>query len=73
MFFSVSPDPGFTAFIDGERTKIIRANLGFSAIIVPAGKHLIRFEYLPVGLKLGAMCTFVAGLILLLIAYNERK
>lgn len=73
MFFSVSPDPGFTAFIDGERTKIIPANLGFSAIIVPAGNHLIRFEYFPVGLKLGAMCTIAAGLILLLIAYNERK
>jgi uncharacterized membrane protein YfhO len=73
MFFSVSPDPGFSATIDGAPTKIYRANLGFSAIIVPAGKHHINFDYLPVGLKLGGVCSLVACLFCALLCYKESK
>jgi hypothetical protein len=73
MFFSVAPDPGFSATIDGKPTKIYKANLGFSAVIVPVGKHIIRFEYLPEGLKIGLLCTIIAGIILLMIFYIEHS
>jgi hypothetical protein len=69
MFFSVSPDPGFTATIDGGPTKIFRANVGFSAIVVPKGYHEIRFEYRPYGLLVGAVCSLIALVVLLLLFY----
>jgi uncharacterized membrane protein YfhO len=73
MFFSVSPDPGFRATIDGEPTRIYRANLGFSAIMVPAGKHEIQFEFLPIGLKSGCVGSLAAGFVLLLLCYQESR
>jgi uncharacterized membrane protein YfhO len=73
MFLSVVADPGFTATIDGVKTKIYTANLGLSAIVVPKGKHYIDFDYETPGLKLGCIISLCALLILLIIAYAERK
>jgi len=38
---------GWKAFIGGKETKIYRANHGFRGIIVPEGKHRVKFIYLP--------------------------
>ncbi len=38
---------GWKAYVDGNETKIFRANHNFRGIIVPAGEHKIHFEYLP--------------------------
>lgn len=38
---------GWKAYVDGNETKIYRANHNFRGIIVPAGEHKIHFEYLP--------------------------
>lgn len=45
VFFSVAYDEGFTAFVDGENAKLLRANIGFQAVVVPAGRHTVRVEY----------------------------
>jgi hypothetical protein len=73
VFLSVVSDPGFAATIDGKPTKIYRANLGLSAIIVPKGKHYIDFDYTTPGLRLGSVISLIALLLLILIAYRERK
>jgi uncharacterized membrane protein YfhO len=38
---------GWKAFIDGNETKIYRANHGFRGIVVQKGNHKIEFTYLP--------------------------
>jgi hypothetical protein len=38
---------GWSAAIDGNETKIYRANHGFRGIVVPEGKHRVVFTYLP--------------------------
>ncbi|MCA0425745.1 MAG: YfhO family protein [Proteobacteria bacterium] len=54
-----TPDPGFvllndvwhrwwTANIDGEEADILKANVLFRAVQVPAGKHKIVFEFKPI-------------------------
>lgn len=73
MFLSVVADPGFTATIDGVKTRIYTANLGLSAIVVPKGKHNIDFDYETPGLKLGCIISLCALLLLLIIAYAEQK
>jgi hypothetical protein len=73
MFLSVVADPGFTATIDGVKTRIYTANLGLSAIVVPKGKHYIDLDYETPGLKLGCIISLCALLLLLIIAYAEQK
>lgn len=66
VFFSVPADPGFTAYIDGERGQIIKANFGLSAVQVSSGTHQIEFRYLPPGLLAGAAVSFLTWIIFLL-------
>ena len=65
LFFSVAADPGFTAYIDNMETPIYNVNLGMSAIVVPSGRHEIRFSYLPPGLKTGCIISSAALLVLI--------
>ncbi|MFH0864212.1 MAG: YfhO family protein [Candidatus Gottesmanbacteria bacterium] len=57
--------PGWQASIDGQQTKIYRANYSFRAIIIPAGEHRISFIYKPFVLKIGLIIS-IAGFIVLI-------
>ncbi|MCX7624894.1 MAG: YfhO family protein, partial [Candidatus Sumerlaeaceae bacterium] len=45
LFLSKTWYPGWRATLDGRIVKIVRANGPFSAVAVPAGNHVIKFEY----------------------------
>ena len=45
VFFSYAYDKNFTAYVDGEKADIIKANVGFMAVPVPAGKHTVKLVY----------------------------
>jgi len=49
--------PWWFGTVDGKPAKILRANVLFRAIQVPAGKHTVRFEFKPVQ---GAMMEIAA-------------
>lgn len=51
--------PGWKAKIDGQETEIAVANYAFRAIPIPAGKHLVEFNYQPVSFYLGALITLL--------------
>lgn len=57
VFFSIPYDEGWTATVNGKPCEIEKVNVGFMAVKVPAGKSEIRFDYTPVGLKLGLLVT----------------
>jgi hypothetical protein len=60
---------GWRAYVDGRRTKIVRANHAFLGIYVPAGRHAIRLRYLPQSFVIGRAITFATlGAIVLGIA-----
>lgn len=69
--------PGWKAFIDGEKTKIYRANYAFQAVAVPEGEHLIEFSFEPTywrlgaGLSIGALFITMVGLSYCLLRKNE--
>lgn len=58
--------PNWQAQIDGQKTKIMPANLNQRAIILPAGQHQVQMDYQPKEFKLGLILAVVAGVIFLL-------
>jgi hypothetical protein len=40
--------PWWTARVDGEAVDIHRANVLFRAVLVPAGRHVVRFDFEPI-------------------------
>lgn len=39
--------PWWRAYVDGRPTDILKANVLFRAVAVPAGRHVVRFEFQP--------------------------
>jgi hypothetical protein len=54
VFFSEPYYPERAAFVDDVRVSLAKANLAFSAVPVPAGRHIVELRMVPV--------TFYAGL-----------
>jgi O-antigen/teichoic acid export membrane protein len=60
--------------------QIVRADGNFRAVYLEAGAHRVRFKYTPMSLKLGLYGSFMAGIVLFLLAlywlwtrlYRER-
>ncbi len=67
VFFSVPYDKGWSATVNGQPAEVQQVNIGFMAVRVPAGDSVIRFEYTPPGLILGAVVTLVS--LVVLVAY----
>ena len=60
VFFSVPYDDGFTAYINGEKTDILRVDEGLMAVLCPAGASSIDFVYQAAGLSASRVVTAVA-------------
>lgn len=57
---------GWRAYLDGRRTKIVRANHAFLGVFVPAGRHTVRMVYMPRSFVVGRGITFgMLGMIVL--------
>ncbi len=71
-------DTGWKAFIDGNETKIYRANHGFRGIVVPKGTHKIEFIYLPESFVVSKYLSLAFSSVIMLglvigIGFNLRK
>lgn len=47
LFISDTYYPGWEASVDNVQANILRADYAFRAVVVPAGKHIVVFEYKP--------------------------
>lgn len=54
--------PGWEATLDGAAVALLRANLNFRAVAVPAGEHEIEMRYRPATLRWGAGLALIAAL-----------
>jgi hypothetical protein len=57
--------PGWRAYVDDAATPIFRTNYLFRGVVVPAGRHVVRFVYRPASIVVG---TAVSSLTLILVA-----
>lgn len=60
LLMSDSFYPGWQAFIDGKKAKILRANVAFKAVEIPQGKHEVTFIYKAPGLILGMIISIIS-------------
>lgn len=61
VFYSVPYDDGWSVTVDGEAAEIEKANVGFMAVYVPAGKHTIRFNYRTPGFNAGLLISLLGA------------
>ena len=60
VFFSVPYDDGFTAYVNGEKTDILRVDEGLMAVLCQPGTSSIDFVYQAAGLSASRVVTAVA-------------
>lgn len=61
VFFSVSYNENWSAYVDGEPAEVYNVNSGCIGVRAPAGDHTIRLNYTIRGLKEGGIITFCAA------------
>lgn len=60
--------PDWKVQVDGVQAEVIRTNLAFMGVVVPSGRHEIRFYYQPNAFILGFIISVVSLLFSLLLA-----
>jgi len=50
-------DPGWTAQVDGQPAPVLRANVAFRAVPVPAGRHDVELLYRPASVRVGVVLS----------------
>jgi uncharacterized membrane protein YfhO len=71
VFSEVYYEKGWKAYIDGKETNIYKTNYVLRGIIIPAGKHEIKFEFKPTSYATGVPIAITAsGIIWLLMITN---
>lgn len=61
LFLSETFYPGWQAYVNGEETKIYRANYNFRAVRLEAGTQTVRFVYNPKPIKIGFLISLLTG------------
>ena len=67
VFSEIYYPKGWHAFIDGKEVSILRVNYVLRALEVPAGKHVIEFEFEPKPYLIGNKITMASSWVLVLI------
>jgi hypothetical protein len=70
MVVTRSWDPGWKASLDGRDVPLLRADLAFQGVIVPAGEHVTRLAYSPASYRAGALVSGLSLLVLLGLALS---
>jgi hypothetical protein len=65
--------PAWSAWIDGEPTRIYPTNHLFRGVVVPEGRHIVRFEYVDLNFRWGAACSTLAILVILYLCLSSAR
>jgi hypothetical protein len=65
--------PGWTATLDGTPATIVRTDFAFRGVLVPADTHRVDFRYRPQSLRLGAIISGSAALIVAVLIGLPRR
>lgn len=65
LFISLPYSSGFKAYVNGVRTEIEKANVGYMGVFLDAGSHEVEFVYETPGMKVGLLASLMSVGILL--------
>jgi uncharacterized membrane protein YfhO len=65
-------DRGWSATIDGVPVDLFRADYGLTALLAPAGAHVISLRYEPPGRRAGIMLSLLSIAVLLILWRHDR-
>ena len=65
-------DPGWRTEVDGRPATLLRANVAFRAVAVPAGRHLVESSYRPRAVSLGLAVSAASAALALAAAWSRR-
>ena len=63
LFTSIPHEPGWTAYVDGEKTDIVKLYGAFNGLELKTGDHIVEFKFYPPGLKLGLFVSTTSVLL----------
>jgi len=61
--------PGWRAYIDKQKTSIYPANIAFSAVKIPPGKHEVLFIYRPRGIALACIISMITCIVIMVLMF----
>lgn len=64
--------PNWQAYIDGQKTDVLRTNFLTRGVIVPEGKHKVEFKFESAYFNFGRWVTIISLLIIVLIVVIDR-
>lgn len=73
LLMSVPYEQGWEAHVDGERTDILKADYGFSAIRLNKGSHNIELKFNLPWFKKKIIISSIALLILFILIFYQNK
>lgn len=74
LFLSDTYYEGWSAYVDGKKTPIYRADFTFRAVVVPEGIHAVEFIYNPQSFIYGVIGFFSGlGMLILLAVLKTKK
>jgi hypothetical protein len=73
LVLSEKYDPGWKAYVEGQPTRIYKANYTLQAIFLPKGQHIVTFAYQPTQFIVGFGITTITGFCLLGILLYRKK
>ena len=65
--------PGWSARVDGEPARLLRVDYTFRGVPVPAGEHHVQLRYDPRSVRLGALVSLCAVIVIGLAAWLPRR
>ena len=75
LFTTIPYDEGWTAYVDGEKTKIKKMAGTFISLEMEPGQHIVEFRFIPQGLKPGIIISILSwiGYIVIFIFIRKRQ
>lgn len=73
LFTSISWEPGWTIYVDGEKTEPVELVDALIGIPMTAGTHTVEMKFFPKGMKVGIVLSLAGLIVLIIIGIYERK
>lgn len=74
LCLTIPNNNGWTAYVDGKKTGILKGNKMYIALSLGPGKHIVELYYTTPGLKIGAIFTVIGFILFIFIGtYHETR